>query len=182
VFTHTLAHALHYLCASRAKRTPEKTVKALSRTCDGKSKLPKEDVMKRTMMKLTAALALAVTFGIATAYAQTNANLRADVPFNFMVGKNAIPSGNCGVVLSSQVARIACADERAGIVGQDARKDATGTPKLVFHKYGDQYFLAEVWTASKGLILAESPAEREMRASAATPKYTTTAVLLHAIP
>lgn len=137
--------------------------------------------MKRTMMKLTAALALAVTFGIATAYAQTNANLRADVPFNFMVGKIAIPSGDCGVVLSSQAARVACGDEQAAIVGLRATADATGQPKLVFHKYGDQYFLAEVWTESKGLIVAESPAEREIRASAGKTKYTTMAVLLHAI-
>ncbi len=137
--------------------------------------------MKRTMMKLTAALALAVTFGVATAYAQTNANLRADVPFNFVVGKNAIPSGNCEVLLSAQVARVDCTDEQAAIVGIPAMADATGQPKLVFHKYGDQYFLAEVWTASKGLILSESAAEREMRASVASPKYTTMAVLLHAI-
>lgn len=136
--------------------------------------------MKRTMMKVTAALALTVTFGIATANAQTNSGLRADVPFDFMVGKTAIPAGNCGVVLSSQVARVACADEQAGIVGIQAKSEATGQAKLVFHKYGDQYFLAEVWTDSKGLILAESPGEKEMRA--ATPKYTTMAVLLHAIP
>ncbi len=138
--------------------------------------------MKRTMMKLTAALALAVTFGIATANAQTNSNLRADVPFNFSVGKTAIPAGDCGVVIASKVARISCADGQAGIVGQEARQDATGTAKLVFHKYGDQYFLAEVWTESNGLILTESPAEKEMRASVGTPKYSNMAVLLHAIP
>ncbi len=138
--------------------------------------------MKRTMMKLTAALALAVTFGIATASAQTNSNLRADVPFNFTVGKTALPAGDCAVVIADKVARIACADDQTGIVGQEARNDAPATAKLVFHKYGDQYFLAEVWTDSKGLILSESAAEKEMRASAATPKYTTMAVLLHAIP
>jgi hypothetical protein len=136
--------------------------------------------MKRTMLKLTAALALAVTFGIATANAQTNSNLRADVPFKFNVGTSALPAGDCGVVIAGQVARIACADDQAGIVGQESRKDASGTAKLVFHKYGDQYFLAEVWTASKGLILAESAAEKEMRAG--TPKYSSMAVLLHAIP
>jgi hypothetical protein len=138
--------------------------------------------MKRTMMKLTAALALAVTFGIATANAQTNSNLRADVPFKFTVGKTALPAGDCGVVIADKVARIACADDQAGIVGQEARNDAPATAKLVFHKYGDQYFLAEVWTASKGLILTESPAEKEMRASAGNSKYSTMAVLLHAIP
>jgi len=134
------------------------------------------------MMKVTAALALAVTFGIATAYAQTNSNLRADVPFKFNVGKSALPSGDCGVVIAGHVARIACAEDQAGIVGQEARMDATGVPQLVFHKYGDQYFLAEVWTDSKGLILAETPAEKELRASSGMPKYTTLAVLLHAIP
>jgi hypothetical protein len=138
--------------------------------------------MKRTMMKVTAALALAVTFGIATAYAQTNSNLRADVPFNFNVGRSALPPGDCGVVIAGNVARIACADDQAGIVGQTALMDAAGAPKLVFHKYGDQYFLAEVWTSSKRLILAEATAEKELRASSATPKYTTLAVLLHAIP
>lgn len=138
--------------------------------------------MKRTMMKVTAALALAVTFGIATANAQTNSNLRADVPFNFNVGKSALPSGDCGVVVAGNIARIACADDQAGISGQEARMDASGTPKLVFHKYGDQYFLAEVWTANRGLILSQTAAEKELRASAATPKYTTLAVVLRAIP
>jgi len=138
--------------------------------------------MKRTMMKVTVALALAVTLGIATAYAQTNANLRADVPFKFMVGKTAIPAGNCEVVVSTQVARVTCTGDEAGIVGIPGRADATGKAKMVFHKYGDQYFLAEVWTESKGLILAESPAEKEMRARAGTQKFTTLAVLLHAIP
>ena len=137
--------------------------------------------MKRTMLKLTAALALVVTFGIATAYAQTNANLRADVPFNFTAGKSTLPAGDCGVVIAGQVASILCAGNRAGMVGLPAMKDATGTAKLVFHKYGDQYFLEEVWTESKGLILAQSPAEKEMIASAGTHKYTTLAVLLHAI-
>jgi hypothetical protein len=143
---------------------------------------PKEDVMKRTILKLTAALALVVTCGIATAYAQTNSNLRADVPFNFNVGKSTISAGECGVVIAGQVARIACANDQAGIVGQEARMDASGAPKLVFHKYGNQYFLAEVWTASRGLILTESPAEKEMRASSGDQRYTTLAILFHAIP
>jgi hypothetical protein len=134
------------------------------------------------MMKVTAALALAVTFGIATANAQINSNLRANVPFNFSVGKSGLPPGDCGTVIAGYVARIACGDDQAAIVGEEAPTDATGVPKLVFHKYGDRYFLAEVWTGSKGLILAEAPAEKELRASAATPKYTTMAVLLHAIP
>jgi len=136
--------------------------------------------MKRTMMKLTAALALAVTFGIATANAQTNTDLRANVPFNFAVGRTAIPAGDCAVIVSPGVARITCSGDEAGIVGLPATADATGKAKMVFHKYGNQYFLAEVWTESKGLVLAESAAEKEMQAS--TPKYSTMAVLLHAIP
>jgi hypothetical protein len=137
--------------------------------------------MKRTMMKLTAALALAVTFGIATAYAQTNAGLRADVPFKFNVGKSSLPAGDCGVVIAGQVASLSSGNTSEGIVGMPTRKDATGTPKLVFHKYGDQYFLAEVWTESKGLILAESAAEKEMIATSGKRGMQTLAVLLNAI-
>lgn len=136
--------------------------------------------MKRTIMTLTAALALAVTFGVATANAQINSNLRADVPFSFMVGSTAMPAGDYGVVLTDRIANLSGQGEDAGIVGQAAHNDAT-TAKLVFHKYGNQYFLAEVWTDSKGLVLAESAAEKEIRASADMPKSTTLAVLLHAI-
>ncbi len=40
------------------------------------------------------------------------------------------------------------------------RRKAQKTTKLVFHRYGDQYFLAQIWTAGndRGQRTAEEPA------------------------
>ena len=116
--------------------------------------------MKRAILKLTAAFALIVTFGIATATAQINQGLRANVPFRFTVGNNALPAGAYQLVMGDQVVRITNGDDQAGIVGLSSRKDATGQPKLVFHKYGDQYFLAESGPILKGSRFAKALRKR----------------------
>ncbi|HLH06041.1 MAG TPA: hypothetical protein VKW78_02260 [Terriglobales bacterium] len=137
--------------------------------------------MKRTITTVTAAFALVVTLGLATAYAQSEANLRADVPFNFTVAKGTLPAGECRVAVITNVARVICGDEQSAIVGAPAQIEP-GTPKLVFHKYGDRYFLSEVWTSSKRLTLATSGAEKEMMANAGDRGFDTLAVLLHTLP
>jgi hypothetical protein len=45
-----------------------------------------------------------------------------------------------------------------------SKADAT---KLVFHKVGDHYFLAQIWTSARGqgLAVPESKVEKELRAS-----------------
>ncbi len=72
-----------------------------------------------------------------SAYAQT-VNLKADVPF---------PKANT-IVLSQRCASI----------------DAAKQSKLVFHRYGDRYFLAQLWVAGSdsGRELAQSPREMEV--------------------
>jgi hypothetical protein len=42
--------------------------------------------------------------------------------------------------------------------------NSKSSPRLVFHKYGDQYFLAAVWGADEmGHALPESNRERSLR-------------------
>jgi hypothetical protein len=47
--------------------------------------------------------------------------------------------------------------------GVEARREQDQT-KLVFHRYGDQYFLSQVWTAGESDVreLWKSRAEREL--------------------
>jgi hypothetical protein len=49
---------------------------------------------------------------------------------------------------------------------------AAGTPhaKLVFHKYGDQYFLAEIWNGQSniGIAFPESKREKELQLASDT--------------
>jgi hypothetical protein len=45
------------------------------------------------------------------------------------------------------------------------------SPKLVFHRYGDEYILREVWMGSSGYQLPQTSRERELasgRSGAAT--------------
>jgi hypothetical protein len=96
-----------------------------------------------------ALLGLGLLFLGASAYAQT-INLKADVPFNFIVTGTKLPSGQYSVqdMANGQALAIrALANGRAKIVlssrCESLKRSDRG--KLVFHRYGDRYFLAQIW-------------------------------------
>jgi hypothetical protein len=51
-------------------------------------------------------------------------------------------------------------------------------PKLVFHRYGDQYFLASISTGSDGRDLPVSRQERELTKAAGSAGLRRTEILL----
>ena len=98
--------------------------------------------------------------------------MRATIPFDFMVRGRILPAGKY------EINRIN--EEPAGLMIRniDHRRDealfeteavyVSRTPSkdvLVFHRYGDSYFLSEVLTAGEdaGREIAPSHAERQMR-------------------
>ena len=120
-------------------------------------------------------LALSFLISMLAAAAPTSAksanDLRAQVPFDFYVGDARISAGDC------RVTSINADDSALRIEGNGGRQHAltvtnlkTGginseaSPRLVFHKYGDQYFLASVWGSDQdGRALPESKRERMLR-------------------
>jgi hypothetical protein len=53
-----------------------------------------------------------------------------------------------------------------------------GTPRLVFHRYGDQYFLSQVWSSSgQGNDIPLTRRERDLMASRITPDEPVTVAL-----
>jgi hypothetical protein len=59
-------------------------------------------------------------------------------------------------------------------------KDGKSEPVLMFHKYGNSYFLSEIWTGeSQGRRLFKSEREKEL---ARESTGTDIAVLLHSVP
>jgi hypothetical protein len=123
---------------------------------------------KKVWMFVFAALFLAV--GTASLSADSFYPVRANIPFGFMVGSEAFPAGVYTVarvgndagalVLRSSDERKSAAFLTIGTSSVQAREKAS----LVFNRYGDQYFLREVWTAGDltGRQLLPSRAEREM--------------------
>ena len=120
------------------------------------------------MFVFTAALLLSV--GAASLRADSFYHVRANIPFGFMVGSEAFPSGAYTVarvgdgvsalVLRSSDGRKSVAFLTIGTYSARAREKAS----LVFNRYGDQYFLNEVWTVgdTTGRQLIPSRSEREL--------------------
>ena len=117
--------------------------------------------------------ALLVGFGL---HAQGQQRLIADVPFDFTAGSSLFQAGQYNIEWGPIPAVVALrsADGRAAAMilanAVEARK-LPGTAKLVFHRYGNDYFLAEVWKLgdSVGRRIPPGAREREMAQTLTPP-------------
>jgi hypothetical protein len=125
----------------------------------------KEIVMNRILSKFS--LVIASTFITAGVWAQAQTPaLKATIPFDFMVNNKTLPAGT--YIVSSEngmVVRLSDPSKKgAQVVGlvqpEIATKDRGNA--LVFHKYGDRYFLSEIRSQNSVLnsSLPETKAEK----------------------
>lgn len=127
-----------------------------------------------------AAMALLLSlFLLPAAFGQTaQFQLLADVPFDFHVNGKLLPAGTYRVSSMQSAAVLVSAMEPSGphaaalthVAGGGTVKH--GTSQLVFHRYGDNYFLRQVWRAGMevGCDLPASRPEREVLFRAANAK------------
>ena len=111
--------------------------------------------MTKRSFIIIAAIAFVFGIGSITASAQGQV-LKADIPFEFTVGKTALPAGEYIVKLpetaGAQIVSFKKADgEGYGMVmtNQVNSKDAEAANGLVFVKSGDRYFLYQVHTEGR---------------------------------
>ncbi len=100
-----------------------------------------------TILVIAALLSMVFT----SAQAQSERLIAADVPFNFVIKDRALPAGDYAFVFvqvgGSDAVKIQSADGHitAFVPTRSARTRASqAEPKLVFNRYGDQYFLSQV--------------------------------------
>jgi hypothetical protein len=127
--------------------------------------MKKEILKNATMLVLLATLALATAAVSANAQAQAN-KVVANVPFEFSVGFKAMPAGEYSVQTIISAGNGLLIQSTDGKISALRLSDATdriksnSQPRLVFHRYGERYFLAEVWNgANTGRRLAQSQEE-----------------------
>ena len=107
-------------------------------------------------------------------------SLRASVPFEFVVGGHTLPAGD---YLVSQVhgERFMTVQNVSGgatpsviTIGLPGSLAAPGEASLTFHRYGSDYFLAEIWDGYTGqgrsIWMSGSEKERANRASLKKPE------------
>ncbi|PYV56079.1 MAG: hypothetical protein DMG90_11220 [Acidobacteria bacterium] len=117
----------------------------------------------------------------ASAHAQTA--MKVTIPFDFVVNGHNMSAGEYRVeALGTAANAIALngADKALALTFSCQGNEPSATSKLIFHRYGGEYFLAQVWTAGKssGRQLPRSAAEREI----ASGPYAAQLVAVAAMP
>jgi hypothetical protein len=118
--------------------------------------------------RLRILLAFGLLLGMA-AGAHAQSLVVAEVPFDFIVSGIKMPAGTYSVdrvfADNPDTLVIHSADRKfsafaTAAAGGDAQSSAN--PKIVFHRYGDEYFLTEVRTSARAYPLGISRAEKTL--------------------
>jgi hypothetical protein len=124
--------------------------------------------MKRHAFSLISLLSLLLVTGSAIAQSSP---VRGNVPFSFTVGSKTLPAGTYDIrsvsVRDANTLLLQARDgSRSMMVGSNAAEANKGADKtkLVFNRYRDQYFLAEIWVegATRGRQLPKTSREKEL--------------------
>ncbi|MEP6743696.1 MAG: hypothetical protein ABJB61_14455, partial [bacterium] len=109
---------------------------------------------------------------VVSANAQSSNKLVAHIPFQYVVGDKAMVSGEyelraagsngVALIVQSTNAKRSAIRLTTAIESPASQRPKTTRPRLVFHRYGERYFLAEVWSGGDrtGLQLLKSRQER----------------------
>jgi hypothetical protein len=114
--------------------------------------------------KVTLLSAILLVTLVASAQGQSLAyKVRANIPFDFAVGEKKLPAGEYSIGRAQRSDDIAISITDAGGHTKAVTLDPKGKSSLVFHRYGDQYFLFQVWPAG-GSVGREFPVSASERA------------------
>ena len=122
---------------------------------------------------LVMAALMALTAMASTRVAQAQELLVVNIPFNFVAGNMTLPAGEYSIKVSAPERTLLLIDRKDAAMSSFMNTDAVATTeiqtesKLIFNRYGDRYFLSQVWTEgnSRGRQLSKSAREKEMAQS-----------------
>jgi hypothetical protein len=110
--------------------------------------------MKKQVITIMAVVILFATLCVASIQAQDSGTMLVTIPFDFVVSNQTLPAGEYYVRRSVQgprvLTQISARHKTAGAYLSTRPiedREIQEKSKLVFNKYGDQYFLSQVWTA-----------------------------------
>ncbi len=117
---------------------------------------------------------IAVTMMASTRVARAQEPMVVNVPFDFVAGSKTLPAGEYAVKTTGPTHTLVLIDRKDAtasiflntnaVVANDAQSES----KLVFNRYGDRYFLSQVWSAgnTRGRQLMKSTREKEIALTA----------------
>ena len=104
--------------------------------------------MKKQVLFSLLTMVLLMAAGTANAQLGTNGKVRFNVPFDYKVGNVTMKAGDCSIQRADLVENdlaIRCNGSTVLVLAGTVSGKVASETKLVFDKYGDQYFLAQIW-------------------------------------
>ena len=104
--------------------------------------------------------------------------VKADIPFDFVAAGQTIAAGEYSVSplgMEPFSPLLVRGQDRRGLMAGipcDVQRAEMANSKLLFHRYGDDYFLWQIWSSADNSVrtLSQSRAERKLAKSGATPE------------
>ena len=124
--------------------------------------------MRNKIFSSIAMLSLFFVLAIAGIQAQRPTGVEVNLPFDFTAGKATLKAGRYNIrKLSGEVFSIRTEDGKQTIVTAPltvGSRDSKGGARLVFNRYGNDYFLTQVWlTQEIGQQLFPTKSESKAR-------------------
>jgi hypothetical protein len=123
--------------------------------------------MKTRALVMAGMIAMAVV--ASTRVAQAQEAMRVNIPFDFVAGNTNLPAGEYLVETLGTTHTLLLIDRKesaSAFINTNAAVSAEpqSESKMIFNRYGDRYFLSQVWAAgySTGRQLLKSAREKEM--------------------
>jgi hypothetical protein len=127
--------------------------------------------MKKQAFRSITILGLLLVMTAVSVRAQSERSKVTNIPFNFIVGQKTLPAGEYTIepnrrdslnvwLVQSRDGHISALFTTMSVRASETQEKT----KFVFHKYGDQYFLSQIWTpgGNSGRELHMPRVEREM--------------------
>lgn len=131
--------------------------------------------MKKQALRTFAMAGLVLILTAVTVCAQSERSGVLNIPFDFIVQGKTLPAGEYTIEPNrrdyDKVWLVRSKDGRASVLFTTTRVQSRETQegaKLIFNRYGDQYFLSQIWTAgaNSGRELLTNRRERELARNA----------------
>jgi len=131
-------------------------------------------------------ITICLLFTSATLFAQTTSQrlMKVDIPFAFSVEDHSLPAAEYLVftVTPERSIRFISTDGKHSAIVNTLPNHASlpsENSRLVFHRYGNEYFLAQVWTAGQNVARnpLSSKAAMEIASSGSKPQAITVIAL-----
>ena len=131
--------------------------------------------MKKQALRTFTILSIVLVLTAITVSAQSERSKVTNIPFNFIVGQKILPAGEYTIepnrkdsenvwLVQSRDGHITALFTTMSVRASETQEKT----KFVFHKYGDRYFLSQIWRAGDngGRELRMSRPERELTKNA----------------